>query len=65
MGVHDAALSKLSLAQGPEAQGRQDATLQIRLTLIVGKSKTDPKSNELTEAKDSTGKVVYLWDQCH
>jgi hypothetical protein len=29
MGVHDAALSKLSLAQGPEAQGRQDATLQI------------------------------------
>jgi hypothetical protein len=55
----------LGLAQSPEAQALQDVTLQIRLSLTVGKSKTDPKSNELTEARDSTGKVIYLWDQCH
>jgi hypothetical protein len=55
----------LSVAQSSEAQALEDATRQHRVTLTVAKSKTDPKSNELIEAKDSTGKVVYRLGLCH
>ncbi len=55
----------LSLTQGPKAQSLYDANQQVRLTLTVGKSNIDPKSNELIEARDSIGKVVYSVGQCH
>jgi hypothetical protein len=54
----------LSLTQGPDAASLNNATRQIRLTVTVGKSKIDPKRNELMEAKDSTGRVVYRLGQC-